>query len=160
MAMVKSIPSHLKCIYHIQDYLEKNNRAIARDFLNFPTNRDYTRNWSYFFDKTREDNENDRLYGGKSPVTYQQFIISPDPRDEIDIDTLRAFVTEWANDLFSGGESSLGTFEVAIVYHDDNKRGIPHAHVVVNNTDLETGNKLQIKKTRASTSRLTCRTSH
>ena len=71
MAMVKSIPSHLKCIYHIQDYLEKNNRAIARDFLNFPTDRDYTRNWSYFFDKTREDNENDRLYGGKSPVTYQ-----------------------------------------------------------------------------------------
>lgn len=149
MAMVKSIPSHLKCIYHIQDYLEKNNRAIARDFLNFPTDRDYTRNWSYFFDKTREDNENDRLYGGKSPVTYQQFIISPDPRDEVDIDTLRAFVTEWANDLFSGGESSLGTFEVAIVYHDDNKRGIPHAHVVVNNTDLETGNKLQIKKSKS-----------
>ena len=146
MAMVKSIPSHLKCIYHIQDYLEKNNRAIARDFLNFPTDRDHTRNWSYFFDKTREDNENDRLYGGKSPVTYQQFIVSPDPRDEVDIDTLRAFVTEWANDLFGGGEGSLGAFEVAIVYHDDNKRGIPHGHVVVNNTDLETGNKLQIKK--------------
>ena len=145
MAMVKSIASHLKCVYHIQDYLEKNNRAIARDFLNFPTDRDHTRNWSYFFDKTREKNGKNRLYGGKSPVTYQQFIVSPDPRDEVDIDTLRAFVTEWANDLFGGDESSLGAFEVAIVYHDDNKRGIPHAHVVVNNTDLETGNKLQIK---------------
>lgn len=145
MAMVKSIASHLKCVYHIQDYLEKNNRAIARDFLNFPTDRDHARNWSYFFDKTREKNGKNRLYGGKSPVTYQQFIVSPDPRDEVDIDTLRAFVTEWANDLFGGGEGSLGTFEVAIVYHDDNKRGIPHAHVVVNNTDLETGNKLQIK---------------
>ena len=146
MAMVKSIASHLKCVYHIQDYLEKNNRAIARDFLNFPTDRDHTRNWSYFFDKTREKNGKNRLYGGKSPVTYQQFIVSPDPRDEVDLDTLRAFVTEWANDLFGGGEGSLGSFEVAIVYHDDNNRGIPHAHVVVNNTNLETGNKLHTSR--------------
>ena len=29
MAMVKSIASTLKCVYHIQDYLEKNNRAPA-----------------------------------------------------------------------------------------------------------------------------------
>lgn len=146
MAMVKSIASNLKCVFHIQDYLEKNNRAIARDFLNFPTDRDHTRNWSYFFDETRAEYGNDRQWGGKDPVTYQHFIISPDPRDEVDLDTLRAFVTEWANDLFGGGEGSLGSFEVAIVYHDDNNRGIPHAHVVVNNTNLETGNKLHTSR--------------
>ena len=144
--MVKSIASNLKCVYHIQDYLEKNNRAIARDFLNFPTDRDHTRNWSYFFDETRAQYGNDKQWGGKDPVTYQHFIVSPDPRDEVDIDTLRAFVTEWANDLFGGGEGSLGAFEVAIVYHDDNERGIPHAHVVVNNTNLETGNKLHTSR--------------
>ena len=146
MAMVKSIASNLKCVFHIQDYLEKNNRAIARDFLNFPTDRDHTRNWSYFFDETRAEYGNDRQWGGKDPVTYQHFIVSPDPRDEVDLDTLRAFVTEWANDLFGGEEGSLGTFEVAIVYHDDNNRGIPHAHVVVNNTNLETGNKLHTSR--------------
>lgn len=144
MAMVKSIASTLKCVYHIQDYLEKNNRAIARDFLNFTLDRDHTRNWSYFFDQSRERDGNDRRWGGKDPVTYQHFIVSPDPRDEVDLDTLRAFVTDWANDLFGGGEGSLGAFEVAIVYHDDNKRGIPHAHVVVNNTNLDTGKKLHI----------------
>lgn len=144
--MVKSIASNLKCVFHIQDYLEKNNRAIARDFLNFPTDRDHTRNWSYFFDETRAEYGNDRQWGGKDPVTYQHFIVSPDPRDEVDLDTLRAFVTEWANDLFGGGEGSLGAFEVAIVYHDDNERGIPHAHVVVNNTNLETGNKLHTSR--------------
>lgn len=146
MAMVKSIASNLKCVFHIQDYLEKNNRAIARDFLNFPTDCDHTRNWSYFFDETRAEYGNDRQWGGKDPVTYQHFIISPDPRDEVDLDTLRAFVTEWTNDLFGGGEGSLGAFEVAIVYHDDNNRGIPHAHVVVNNTNLETGNKLHTSR--------------
>ena len=144
MAMVKSIASTLKCVYHIQDYLEKNNRAIARDFLNFSLDRDHTRNWSYFFDMSRARDGNDRRWGGKDPVTYQHFIISPDPRDGVDFDTLRAFVTEWANDLFGGGKGSLGEFEVAIVYHDDNKRGIPHAHAVVNNTDLATGKKLHI----------------
>lgn len=144
--MVKSIASNLKCVFHIQDYLEKNNRAIARDFLNFPTDRDHTRNWSYFFDETRAQYGNDKQWGGKDPVTYQHFIVSPDPRDEVDINTLRAFVTEWANDLFGGGEGSLGAFEVAIVYHDDNERGIPHAHVVVNNTNLETGNKLHTSR--------------
>ena len=143
MAMVKSIASNLKCVFHIQDYLEKNNRAIARDFLNFPTDRDHTRNWSYFFDETRAEYGNDRQWGGKDPVTYQHFIVSPDPRDEVDLDTLRAFVTEWANDLFGGEEGSLGAFEVAIVYHDDNARGIPHAHIVVNNANLRTGYRMQ-----------------
>lgn len=147
MAMMKSIASTLQCVYHIQDYLEKNNRAIARDFLNFSTDLDHTRNWSYFFDKTRAKYGNDKRWGGKDPVTYQHFIVSPDPRDEVDIDTLRAFVAEWAKDLFGGGEGSLGTFQVAIVYHDDNKRGIPHAHVVVNSTDLETRKRLHISNT-------------
>ena len=106
--MMKSIASTLQCVYHIQDYLEKNNRGIARDFLNFSTDLDHTRNWSYFFDKTRAKYGNDKRWGGKDPVTYQHFIVSPDPRDGVDIDTLRAFVTEWANELFSGGEGSLG----------------------------------------------------
>mgnify|MGYP000281972628 CR=1 FL=1 len=33
----------------------------------------------------------------------------------------------------------------SIVYHDDNANGIPHAHVVVNNTNLKTGNRMQTR---------------
>ena len=32
---------------------------------------------------------------------------------------------------------------MSIVYHDDNENGIPHAHVVVNNTNVVTGRRLQ-----------------
>lgn len=37
---------------------------------------------------------------------------------------------------------NFGNYEVAVVYHDDNERRIPHAHVVVNNTNLNTGHRL------------------
>ena len=33
---------------------------------------------------------------------------------------------------------------MAIVYHDDNENRIPHAHVVVNNTNVETGRRLHV----------------
>lgn len=32
---------------------------------------------------------------------------------------------------------------MVIVYHDDNVERIPHAHVVVNNTNVVTGQRLQ-----------------
>ena len=32
--------------------------------------------------------------------------------------------------------------QVAIVYHDDNAKGIPHAHIVVNSSNLMTGNRM------------------
>lgn len=44
---------------------------------------------------------------------------------------------EWASEHFPD-------HQVAIVYHDDNEGRIPHAHVVVNNTSLETGRRLQV----------------
>jgi hypothetical protein len=40
-------------------------------------------------------------------------------------------------------------YEVAIVYHDDNASRIPHAHVVVNNTNLATRRRLQDPDPRA-----------
>lgn len=33
---------------------------------------------------------------------------------------------------------------MAIVYHDDNEHRIPHAHIVVNNTNVETGRRLHV----------------
>jgi hypothetical protein len=40
-------------------------------------------------------------------------------------------------------EENFGDYEVAVVYHDDNENHVPHAHVVVNNTNLITGRRLQ-----------------
>ena len=39
--------------------------------------------------------------------------------------------------------------EVAVVYHDDNEAHVLHAHVVVNNTNLETGGRLRDPDPRA-----------
>lgn len=36
----------------------------------------------------------------------------------------------------------FGDYQVTIVYHDDNARSIPHAHLVVNCTNLVTDNRL------------------
>lgn len=36
----------------------------------------------------------------------------------------------------------FGDYQVAIVYHDDNESRIPHAHLIVNCTNLVTGNRL------------------
>ena len=57
-------------------------------------------------------------------------------RDGISLDGLRRLATRWAREGFPD-------FQVAIVYHDDNEGHVPHAHVIVNNTNLRTGRRLQ-----------------
>lgn len=79
-----------------------------------------------------------RPYKGRKARTYKHFVISPDPEDDIDIEALRGLASDWALRFF-------GDHQIAIVYHDDNANGIPHAHVVVNNTNLKTGNRMQTK---------------
>lgn len=59
-----------------------------------------------------------------------------DPGDDIDLAALRELACSWALKHF-------GDHEIAIVYHDDNARGIPHAHIVVNNANLRTGYRMQ-----------------
>lgn|GEM_PF-4130546 len=61
---------------------------------------------------------------GEPARTFRHFVLSQDPGDDIDLAALR---------------------EHAIAYHDDNVRGIPHAHIVVNNANLRTGYRMQTK---------------
>lgn len=44
---------------------------------------------------------------------------------------------------------NFGDYEVAVVYHDNDESHIPHAHVIVNNTNLETSRRLQDPEPRA-----------
>lgn len=134
--MLKTIAGHTSA-KGIFRYLTKKNRALASDYLNLDapeTGRAF--DWAAAMDETRRAFGNDKPWRGKKVRTYKHYVVSPDPKDRIRLDALRDLAMAWAREHF-------GDYEVAIVYHDDNEHGIPHAHVVVNNTNLETGRRLQ-----------------
>lgn len=141
MTALLSKACHEPCGIRIQSYLERDGnrkRALARDFLNI-AGEDAKRAWADRMDRTRLVCGTDGGWGGRRPVRYQHYVISPDPKDAVDLDTLRKLSTAWAAELFgnAGIAGKLGLFEVAIVYHSDNERCIPHAHVIVNNANLD-----------------------
>ena len=153
MTYMKPISGHSSAKW-IRYYLFKNGRALDKDFLNL-TDRDWKgRDWAKVMDRTRE------IFGNDIPVkkdgkvrTYEHIIISLDEMDNgVELEDFRDFVNEWASKWFDSrgpeGEG-IGRFEVAIAYHDDNtareaagKQGILHAHLVINNTDLETKRRI------------------
>ncbi|WP_281702805.1 relaxase/mobilization nuclease domain-containing protein [Cryptobacterium curtum] len=129
----------------IRGYLQRNGRALAVDYLNLdapalqgnlgelPVYRDF--DWSAAMDRTRRYYGTDSGWGGKRARTFKHYIFSPDPSDDLDIQSLRRLATAWAKRCFPD-------HEVAIVYHDDNAANVLHAHVVVNNVNLATGKRL------------------
>lgn len=153
MTYMKPLSGH-SSVKWIRYYLFKNDRALDKDFLNI-TDRDWKgRDWAKVMDRTRE------IFGNNVPVkkdtkvrTYEHMIISLDEKDNgVELDDFRDFVNEWASKWFDSrgpeGEG-IGRFEVAIAYHDDNtareaegKQGILHAHIVINNTELETKRRI------------------
>lgn len=127
MPMLKTIAGHTSA-RGIYRYLTRENRALANDCININVPegiRDF--DWAETMDATRRSFGNDLPWRGKRVRTYKHYVVSPDPKDGIALEALRELATSWAQEHFS-------EYEVAIVYHDDNEHGIPHAHVVVNNT--------------------------
>lgn len=146
MPILKPISGHTSC-QNIQRYLEKGGRALAHDFFNLSWDEREDDDdemfksevrWADEMDETRRRAGNDRPFGGMRARTYKHFVLSPSPDDDIDLTALRELACAWALKHF-------GEYQVAIVYHDDNGGRIPHAHVVVNNTNLETGRRLQTR---------------
>lgn len=139
MPMLKTISGHTST-RGICRYLTKKNRALASDYLNIDNpdleHPESAFDWAAVMDGTRRAFGNDVPWRGRRARTYKHYVVSPDPKDRIELPALRELAVAWAAEHF-------GDFEVAIVYHDDNERGIPHAHVVVNSTNLETGRRLQ-----------------
>lgn len=137
--MLKTISGHTST-RGICRYLTKKNRALANDYVNIDNpdleHPESAFNWAAVMDETRHSLGNDVPWRGKRVRTYKHYVVSPDPKDHIELPALRELAVAWAAEHF-------GDFEVAIVYHDDNEHGIPHAHVIVNNTNLETGRRLQ-----------------
>ncbi len=150
MPVLKPISGHTG-LAAAQEYLERGGRALAHDYINLDAPEEGIEgplpeygpfDWARVMDETRAELGNDRAWGSRRARTYKHYIISPDPRDGVDLETLRSLALEWA-------ERHFGEHEVAIVYHDDNEHRIPHAHVIVNNTNLETGGRLRDPDPRA-----------
>ena len=136
MPMLKTIAGHTSA-RGIRRYLTKKTRARAEDLINIaaPEGADAF-DWAAVMDETRRAFGNDLPWRGRRVRTYKHYVVSPDPKDGISLESLRDLASSWAEEHFPD-------YEVAIVYHDDNEGGIPHAHVVVNNTNIETGRRLQ-----------------
>lgn len=145
MGIVKAISGHTGA-RGVMRYLERDGRALARDFLNIGApiegwEGDLPRygacDWAAEMDSVREAAGNGRAWRGRAARTWKHYVLSPDPGSRVDLSTLRELAVEWASEHFPD-------HQVAIVYHDDNEGRIPHAHVVINNTSLETGRRLQV----------------
>lgn len=141
MPILKPISGHTSCA-GVYRYLTKNGRALARDFLNIDAPEEEGFDWAAVMDETRHAYRNDTPWGDRPARTYKHYVISPDPGDAVSLEGLRDLAIAWARENFPD-------YEVAIVYHDDNACRIPHAHVVVNNTNLATGRRLQDPDPRA-----------
>lgn len=146
MAVLKAINGHTGC-GRIKDYLEKGGRALLRDFFNLSWDEVEDKgldaalkdevDWALEMDALRRDYGNDTPWKGQRAITFRHYVISPDPSDNIGLDGLRELTHAWVRKHFSD-------YQVAVIYHDDNRQRIPHAHIVVNNTNLETGRRLHI----------------
>ena len=111
VSIAKAISGHTNR-QKVKSYLEKRNRALARDFFNLSwdernmegydeTMKDAVE-WADEMDATRVRCGNDEPYEGRRARTYKHFIISPDPDDHIDLPA-RANLRE------RGPRSSLAT---------------------------------------------------
>lgn len=145
MPILKVITGHTS-VHGIRNYLEKDGRALAQDFYNLSWDeRDmagYDEKakalvpWDEEMDRTRAKHDHDREWRGLRARTFKHFVLSPNPEDHIDLEGLRELAKDWVLNHF-------GDYQIAITYHGDNEHHIPHAHIVVNCTNLRTGYKLQ-----------------
>jgi len=143
--LLKPIAGHTGCA-GIKRYLEKGGRALKILTMNFAWQEERVFeniseapgdfDWAKSMDATRHACGNDTPYRGKPARTFKHFVMSPDPRDGLTADQVAEIASAWALKHFYD-------FEVAIVLHDDNENRIPHAHIVVNNTNLATERRLQ-----------------
>lgn len=106
-------------------------RAIAFDGINISlvSPLDPSKNWWDVMNDTRERFGNNSPHGELTAHTYEHFMISPDPRDNVDLKEFRQYVREWATRFFDS--QLIGHHQVAIIYHgglDERKsNGLPRS---------------------------------
>lgn len=141
MPYLKPIKGHTSCKY-VKRYLEKNGRALATDLVGLAEYDSELRDWAEQMDYTRDMLGTNVPHKSKNVRTYNHYVLSPDPKDNLTLEQLREFTMDFLDRAFEG------RFEIAVVYHDDNENGVIHAHFIVNNPNLEDGGRLSSWLTR------------
>lgn len=94
MPVLKAISGHANCASPMR-YLTKNDRALAVDFINLDASvgeRERAAfDWASVMDTTRSAYGNDTPWGNLPCRTYKHYILSPDPKDGIGLNDLRAW---------------------------------------------------------------------
>lgn len=139
MAILKPISGHGNLVgNHCRDYMlgigpweEKyhGNRCQRVTYINMLADEVCEKNWAQRMDEDRKKQGTDIPLNDKKVRTYNQYIFSPDPRDNITIDELDAAIKEWAERVFQN------KFSIVIGYQNDNTNKIQHAHMYINNVN-------------------------
>ncbi len=128
-------------------YLVREGRALATDCVNCEWMDEEGRPVWEQMDETRKLFGNDGSVNGNPVRRYMHVVISPDPRDAVSLDQIRELATRWVGECFEGHEAF-------IAYHNDNESKILHAHLIINNTDTSTGERMSLKTRGAGNRRL------
>lgn len=109
----------------IKNYLERDGRAVT-----FDCSPDVDpKRWDESFDLVR------KAWGKDTGRKYYHFIVSPDPKDGINVQAARELAYAWVENRYPDSQWAIET-------HIDN--GIPHAHIVMNSVCPTTGKKLHL----------------
>lgn len=105
--MLKTISGHTST-KGIRRYLTKEGRALAEDYINLePPAPGRPFDWADVMDKTRRLYGNDSAWRGRRARTYKHYVVSPDPKDRVSLDGLRALATGWAKECFPDHEVAI-----------------------------------------------------
>lgn len=145
MSVLKPISGHGNLVdNHCRDYLlglgkwehkYHGKRCKKITYIRIASDEAGKLNWDERMDLQR------RKYGTDEPKikdnvrTYNHYIFSPDPKDNISIDELDEAIKKWAERVF------LNKFSIVIGYHDDNTNNVQHAHMYINNVNFCTSDK-------------------
>lgn len=153
MPFIKFISGNSPSCRNIYEYLYRDNRSIGDAVFNIDGRETIAEGepWWSVMDRTRRDYGTQCAMANGRARRYEHIVISPDPRDDVGFEDFRdyidSFVSEWFDD-------KVGRFQVAVVYHNDNseriaegEEGILHAHIIINNTELETSRRLSPRLT-------------
>lgn len=139
MAILKPISGHGNLeANHCRDYMlgigpwedkYHGKRCKRITYINMLSDEVCEKNWAQRMDEDRIKQGTNIALNDKKVRTYNQYIFSPDPRDNITIDELDSAIKEWAKRIFQN------KFSIVIGYQNDNKNQIQHAHMYVNNVN-------------------------
>jgi hypothetical protein len=145
--MLKPTHGHDKSTYGIYRYLYYGTDGRQHRMRAESVQGMFPREWWKQMDATREAYGNNRDHKNKPARTYEHFILSANPKDRATAQQMLDTARDWVIANFGDGffkDGILGNYESAIVIHDDNTHHIMHAHIIVNNTNVNNGKRRHI----------------